>query len=180
MDLDGPAMGGDGGGDGEGLGEGGRGVSRQTSGNDCVGTTGVDGAWISSIKVSPIKVSSCGSGLNISYGEIVERLLSDGGKLYRNGFPGDVGNRKGETKESGDRKGEHGESGGVVTASDICVRGVGGRWGSSSSSSHGRLMYAASNCVIISARRERELYEYTFLTSSSSKEFVNTRGDDTG
>ena len=65
-------MGGDGERDGEGLGEGGRTASRQTSGNDCVGTTGVGGAWVSSIKASPTKLSARGSGLNISQGEIVE------------------------------------------------------------------------------------------------------------
>jgi hypothetical protein len=79
--------------------------------------------------------------------------------------------------ESGDKKGVHGDSGGVVTASDISLRGLCGNW-SSSSSSHGRLMNSASSYLIISVWSGCKLHTHTLLTSSS-REFANINGDDT-
>lgn len=57
-----------------------------------------------------------------------------------NGLSGRAGRRNGESIETGDEDAVHGESGGVVAASETSVRGEGGSWDSSSSSSHGRLM----------------------------------------
>lgn len=61
-------------------------ISEGISDRDLVGTTGVGGTWTSSMVASFIESSTSGSGLKISYGEIVCCTLSDSGKVKRKGL----------------------------------------------------------------------------------------------
>ena len=172
--LEGPATGGDREREGEGLGKVGEVMSN--SGRGWVGTRGVGGTSSSIV----FRSSACGRGLKISEGETV-RQTGDNDKVGEDGLSSssDPGRPQGELAESG-------ESGGVLTASDISLRGDCGACGSSSSESYGRLMNSTSIYTTVNVCFERKLDDHTLFTSSSRKsslrgtslrEFVKTNGD---
>lgn len=122
-ELDEPAAGGDGERESGGLGKGKEvDAAHSVSGRGLVETTGVGGSGASPMGTSSAKSSSTsGSGLKISYGEIVRCAFKNNGevKLRR----GDPGRKQREDKDSGEPNWLHGESGGVVAGSERLLRG---------------------------------------------------------